>query len=413
MEAMSRASVVSRIAHDSCIQAPCLLGRGYWWDELDPDFAYQNESFDLDLGDRIQVGTTAATDTFLRAALAGAVSATAIPMGFHPLSLYRAIQATQDLYGPMAESGDPTLFFKKPPPGVRVQSVPGDWFPRFQPDDGACETLTFDTPFMPVNPALHDAYRQHGRNRTAHARYWRHADGPRPTLMAVHGFTADFYLLNEWFFALPWFYRMGFDVLLYTLPFHGSRQTRFSPFSGYGFFAGGPAGINETVAQAVFDFRIFVDWLQEVRGVEHLGVTGVSLGGFTSAILAAVEPRLAFAVPNVPVISLVDLVMEWQPIGMAVRTGMKALGMTIQEARKLTAVSCPLTYRPLLPSDRLMIVGGVGDRLAPPKQSRLLWDHWGRCRIHWFPGSHILHLDRGGYLRQMAVFFDELGLIAH
>jgi pimeloyl-ACP methyl ester carboxylesterase len=51
-----------------------------------------------------------------------------------------------------------------------------------------------------------------------------------------------------------------------------------------------------------------------------------------------------------------------------------------------------------------MIVGGVGDRLAPPKHSRLLWDHWDRCRIHWFPGSHILHMDRGEYLRQIARF---------
>ena len=58
-----------------------------------------------------------------------------------------------------------------------------------------------------------------------------------------------------------------------------------------------------------------------------------------------------------------------------------------------------------------MIVGGVGDRLAPPKHSRLLWDHWDRCRIHWFPGSHILQLDRGNYLRQMARFLNEIGFI--
>jgi len=408
---MTRASVVSRIAHDSCMATPRLLGRGYWWDELDPEFAYQDESFHLDLADRVTVGTMAASDAVLRTALASAVSATAIPMGFHPVSLLRAIEATREIYGPMAESRDPSRFFRTPPSGVRVHSEPGDWFPRFQPEDGSCETLTFDSPFMPVNPALHDAYLKHADNRTAHARYWRHKDGPRPTLMAIHGFTADFYLLNEWFFALPWFYRMGFDVLLFTLPFHGPRQTRFSPFSGYGFFAGGPAAINETVGQAVHDLRILIDWLQRVRGVEHLGVTGVSLGGFTSAIMAAVEPRLAFSVPNVPVISLVDVVLEWQPIGTAIRTGMKVLGLSIQEARKMTAVSCPLSYKPLLPSERLMIVGGVGDRLAPPKQSRLLWDHWGRCRIHWFPGSHILHLDRGDYLRQMAVFFHELGLI--
>jgi len=52
-----------------------------------------------------------------------------------------------------------------------------------------------------------------------------------------------------------------------------------------------------------------------------------------------------------------------------------------------------------------MIIGGVGDRMAPPKHSRLLWD---RCRIHWFPGNHLLHLDRGEYLEQMLRFMREL-----
>ncbi len=45
------------------------------------------------------------------------------------------------------------------------------------------------------------------------------------------------YLANGLFLSLPWFYRSGYDVLLYTLPFHGRRAERFSPFSGYGFFS--------------------------------------------------------------------------------------------------------------------------------------------------------------------------------
>jgi len=72
-------------------------------------------------------------------------------------------------------------------------------------------------------------------------------------------------------------------------------------------------------------------------------------------------------------------------------------------------VSSPLTYPPLLPRDRLMVIGGVADRLAPPKQSRLLWEHWGRCRLHWFPGNHVLHFDRGAYLRQVARFLKSVG----
>ncbi len=192
-------------------------------------------------------------------------------------------------------------------------------------------------------------------------------------------------------------------------PFHGARQTRYSIFSGHGFFAGGINRINEAFAQGVHDFRILLDHFEHALGVTQVGVMGVSLGGFTSALLAAVEPRLRFAIPNVPVASVPDLVHEWEPLGVIIRAALARYGLSIEDARHLLAVSCPLTYRPLLPRERLFVIGGVGDRLAPPKHSRLLWDHWGRCRIHWFPGSHLLHLDRGEYLRQIARFLRDVG----
>lgn len=169
--------------------------------------------------------------------------------------------------------------------------------------------------------------------------------------------------------------------------------------------------MNEAVAQSVFDFRILLDWLQTKRGVEQVGVTGLSLGGFTSAMLASVEDRLAFAIPNVPVVSFADLVLEWQPIGWMLRAALATMRLDLADARRLVAASCPLTYAPVLPSDRLMIVSGVGDRLAPPKHSRLLWDHWNRCRIHWFPGSHVIHMDRGEYLIAMARFMVGRGFL--
>src|SRR6478672_6280681 len=66
------------------------------------------------------------------------------------------------------------------------------------------------------------------------------------------------YLFNGLFFSLPWFYRSGYDVLLYTLPFHGARAEKGSSFSGYGYFAHGFAGFAEAMAQAVHDFRSLI-----------------------------------------------------------------------------------------------------------------------------------------------------------
>jgi len=410
-EPVDESSVVSRIAHESCLRAAPLIRRGHWWEELDADFAKRPEGFDLALADRLKVGAAAGFDTVLRTFGASMISSMALPLGYNPIELRRAIRDAE-IYADIAESGDPKRFFAKPPTGVRVRAEKGRWLPRFEPSDGTCEAISFDSPFQPVNPAQHKRYLRHGANRVAHARLLRHrGNQPRPTIVAIHGFTADWYLINEWFFALPWFYRMGCNVALFTLPFHGPRQTRFSPFSGHGYFAGGASRLNEAVAQSVFDFRILFDWLQRERGAEQIGVTGLSLGGFTTAMLASVEDRLAFAIPNVPVVSLADLVLEWQPIGWLLRGALLTKGMGLQDVRRMVAVSCPLSYAPVLPPERLMIVGGVGDRLAPPKHSRLLWDHWGRCRIHWFPGSHIIHMDRGVYLTEMARFMVGRGFL--
>ncbi len=112
-----------------------------------------------------------------------------------------------------------------------------------------------------------------------------------------------------------------------------------------------------------------------------------------------------------PVASIPDLVLEWEPIGTAIRSALFAMRKSIKELRHMMAVSCPLTYKSILPKDRLMIIGGVGDRLVPPKHSRLLWEHWDRCRIHWFPGSHCLHLDKGEYFEEKARFIRDIGFL--
>jgi len=81
----------------------------------------------------------------------------------------------------------------------------------------------------------------------------------------------------------------------------------------------------ERPAPAVCELRALIDWLEEERGVSKVGITGISLGGWTAVLLASVEDRLQFAIPNVPVVSPFDLMLEWQPTGLAIRMGLTAL----------------------------------------------------------------------------------------
>jgi len=240
-------------------------------------------------------------------------------------------------------------------------------------------------------------------NEVAHAQHWRHHAGPRPTICVIHGFMGSTYLLNGQFFSLPWFFREGFDVLLFTLPFHGPRRERGSPYSGYGYFAHGMSVLNEAMAHAVHDFRMFVNYL-ESQGVPQVGVTGLSLGGYTTALLAAVEPRLAVAIPNVPVSDMSSLFSAWTPAGTLLEFGAR-VGLVPREGlRRSLAFHSPLNYEPVVPKERRLIITGLGDRLAPPSQSELLWEHWDRCKLFWFPGNHIGHINQAAYLRRMARF---------
>ena len=217
----------------------------------------------------------------------------------------------------------------------------------------------------------------------------------------IHGFGASPARFNSAFFSLRTFFTEGWDVLMLTLPFHGSRRThRRSAPNGVDMFAGGFPRLCEAIVHAVHDFRAFVDYLED-RGVPRIGVTGLSLGGYTTGLLAAVEPRLAFAIPNAPVTWMPPLADTWFPINVA-RTLLQPITRMDQElAAAALAIHSPLNYAPALAKDRLMIVAGLGDRLAPPEQALWLWHHWDEPELHWFPGSHILHFGRRGYFDAM------------
>lgn len=406
---MSSPSIVSKIAHQVYTHQPNSMPLGRWWDHLTTNFHLEPEGFELDLVDQLRVRSTAAFDIGLRTFAASLVGSTALPLAFHPRA-FRDGVGDAPMYQQLLDAGRGREFFVEAPEvEFRQRRASG---PAFRPEDGQVVDLTYDSPYVPFNPRVAPSYLKHKHNLRGSVRYWRH-DGPaRPTLVLIHGFVIDAYLLNQWLFQIRWFYeKLGLDVAVFTLPFHGRRQGRVSLFSGHLFFAGGFSWINEAFRQAVMDFRALLNYLRHERGVEQVGVSGISLGGYTTALLASVEPDLAFAIPNVPVVSIPDLALEWEPVGTFCRMGLAATGNSIRDIRHMMAIHCALSYEPLLRPDQLMIVGGVGDRLAPPKHARLLWDHWGRPNIHWFPGNHIIHLDQGGYLRHIARFLDRIDFL--
>ena len=344
-------------------------------------------------------------DVGLRTAVASLVSAAMLPKiaaaAVRPVDA-RAEREALEFYADLGAAHNPQSSFPAPTKPPQVASMPAnpvaEWMAR-----GRVHNIKFKSSFEAINPVVREHRLGYARNNVVRAQHWVHDDGPHPTLCVVHGFMGSAYMANGMFFALPGFYRSRYDVLLYTLPFHGRRAERFSPFSGYGYFADGFAGFAEAMAQAVHDFRSVLDYLEDT-GVDRVALTGISLGGYTSALVASVDERVQAVIPNVPVVDVEGLIDDWFPANQIFAFASRVAGIDRELSAAAGMYHSPLNYPPLVPKDRRLIITGLGDRLAPPQQAEKLWEHWNRCALHWFPGNHVLHVSQPDYLRRMTRF---------
>ncbi|SHT50988.1 alpha/beta hydrolase family protein [Mycobacteroides abscessus] len=359
---------------------------------------------DLTLRERAMVETSALTDIALRTVGALSVMGVVAPSLVIDREFVARERHNLAFYGELAAMGDADLSFPEPEITPVVFSRPAGPVAKALAK-ATVENLDFESPYQTRNPALRDYWKRFPHNSVARAQHWRHDDGPRPTLCVIHGFFGSPYLLNGAFFALPWFFRNGYDVLLYTLPFHGRRAEKYSPFSGAGYFSHGFTGFSESMCQAVHDFRIFVNYLRGT-GVEKIGLTGLSLGGYTTGLISTVERRIDVTIPNVPVVDVKSLLHSWIPAEPTIKLAARLGHLDQGRLDGALSYSSPLTYQPVVPREQRLIITGLGDRLAPPEQSEMLWEHWDRCALHWFPGNHILHVNQGDYLRRMTEFLD-------
>ena len=280
-----------------------------WWLSLPDDFYCQSDGTELDGEYPLKVYGTATMDRIMRTGLSLMISGTLLPQLLKRDGLAQE-REWMDFYANFAEQRDVDLVFR-PPPKVDITERPMSKY-GYKPKGIPAVELCFESPFTPLNPDITKQYLSYTRNRTARAQYWTHPDGPRPTLIFVHGVIESWYGFNSLFFSLRWFYDNGYDVVLMTQPFHGDRAERSHPFSGYGLFAGGFSQLNEGMLQAVSDLRVLINYLFE-RGAPHVGISGLSLGGYLSSVMAVVEPRLAFCIPNSPLVSPVDTMRSWVP----------------------------------------------------------------------------------------------------
>jgi hypothetical protein len=265
----------------------------------------------------------------------------------------------------------------------------------------ALERVTLSRVYRPRLPYLHlrasSGYQPHpgepGRQRwlgqaptrTLHAWMLRHAGRPRPWLVCIPGYRMGHPLVDFTGFRARWLHQtLGLNVAVPVLPLHGPR--RVGRRGGDGFFSGDFIDTVHAQAQAVWDIRRLIGWLR-AQGAPGVGIYGVSLGGYTAALVASLEDGLACVIAGIPATDFVRLARAHAP-ALLVRAAERA-GFSFERIERLLRVVSPLALQPKVAHARRFLYAGLADRLASPDQASDLWRHWGEPRTLWYHGSHV------------------------
>jgi len=306
--------------------------------------------------------------------------------------------------------GHDSPFFPEPVPAEATAHTLGDG-----PAGSRIIELSFPSEYRPYFAPYRDEHLRWRPNLTAHARlYLGPGGGPhrvsgRPTVVVIHGWGGGNFWLEERAFAVPMWIRHGFDVAVVQLPFHGRREPS-APGVRHGELFPSPHIVrtNEAFGQAIWDLRALTGYLRE-HGAPAVGVMGMSLGGYTTALWASVDPTLAFAVAMIPAVSMAELMWKHggsTPLGRAARHA----GVTLDLFAEVFAVHTPTTRPVRLRREQLMVVAGRADRICPPDHAERLAAHWHDCPIHWFPGGHLAQVGRNDAFRAVLRHLDTLDL---
>ena len=248
-----------------------------------------------------------------------------------------------------------------------------------------CEIMRFESEFDPRRGAPgRDRWIGYANNRNAEVRLVRHARS-RDWLICVHGLAMGHAQFDLRAMGAGWLHRRGVNLAFPVLPLHGPRAIN-PAISGAGFITGDVSNTLHALTQAAWDIRRLVGWLKE-EGAERIGLVGLSLGGYTTALIASLEDELDCAIAGIPAAEFGDLTC-YHASGRALAVAQEANITPERIAVALTPVA-PLMLTPKIPRDQRFIFGALADRFVPPRQVEMLWRHWEEPEIEWYMGGHL------------------------
>lgn len=225
------------------------------------------------------------------------------------------------------------------------------------------------------------------RNALAHAYVLRHDDKPRPWLVSIHPTGVGSPMDMSWMGSVALHRELGINVMHPVLPKHGPRRRRGQPRVSFP----SPDGVVnlQAFAQSVWDVRRAIAWARR-QGATAVGLHGLSLGGYTAALIAGIEDDLNCVIVGLPPSDLSTLMVRHASRYLTAEIAAEELApISSVSSRAVNRLISPLAFAPRLARDRRYVYAAVGDRVATPEQAVGLWRHWNEPEILWLQSSHL------------------------
>ena len=308
----------------------------------------------------------------------------------------QALERIRAIYDRPEHFADPSPLFAEPSPIdpalSHVRLTPG----------GRVVDAVWESAFAPHCADIAERYLGFTQNRSAAARLFLHEGAPRPAVLLVHGYRCGQFAFEERAWPVRWLFERGLDVALTVLPFHAVRAVKSGPPA---FPSNDPRVTNEGFRQAVADLRALARFFRE-RGAPAVGVMGMSLGGYTTSLLATVDSSLAFAVPIIPLASIADVA----------RHNDRFVGTPDQKRAQHEALDAvhravsPFARPPRIAPERALVVGAAGDQITPVDHAQRLAAHF-NAPLEIMAGGHLLQFGRADAFRAIGRMLGRLGLL--
>ncbi|HYQ90943.1 MAG TPA: alpha/beta hydrolase [Candidatus Competibacteraceae bacterium] len=297
-----------------------------------------------------------------------------------PGSIGREVQIAHELFQERGWLDMPAAYHRTPPaltePHWHWRRAAGVDF----------EQLSFASDYEPW-PDEPGSERWLGYSPNCHSYAWilRQPDPGRPWLLCIHGQGMGVPQLDlRAFRAMQLYRRFGLNLAFPILPLHGPRTVGRWPRETV--FSGDILDAIHAEAQALWDLRRLLTWIR-AQGAIRIGVYGISLGGYSAALLASLDSDLAGVIAGIPASDITDLIAYH--ISSRQRRRAERAGLQFAELGAVMRVVSPLALTPCIPRARRAIFGAVADRIVPASQVYELWLHWERPALLWYQGSHL------------------------